>query len=85
MADFSLSIAQISPSAKGTQAFWAPELIDDGNDEYSTRHSKETDMWAFGMTVFVCASMHNSLLRQIMTFYKAARNPSETISRPKAS
>ena len=50
MATSSLSIAKISTTTKGTNLFWAPELLD---IEQEVRQSKETDVWAFGMTVYV--------------------------------
>ena len=46
----SLTMAQVTTSDKGTNLFWAPELIDINNRK---KHSKETDVWAFGMTTYV--------------------------------
>lgn len=36
--------------SEGNESVWAPELV--GSDEMA-RHSKATDVWAFGMTIFV--------------------------------
>ena len=46
----SMSLAAITKSEKGTYHYWAPELTN------SSPHSKETDVWAFGMTVYVSIS-----------------------------
>ena len=50
VADFSLSLGQVTTTTKGTSAFWAPELW---TGQGSVRQSKESDVWAFGMTVYV--------------------------------
>lgn len=47
----SRTLANITSTPKGTLQFWAPELV--SSDEVA-RHSKATDVWAFGMVVFVC-------------------------------
>ena len=48
----SRTMAQPTSTTKGTNQFWAPELI--SIDGGSVSQSKETDVWAFGMTVYVC-------------------------------
>ena len=48
----SLSLAKLTSTPKGTQTCWAPELVN--STENPTTQSKETDVWAFGMTVYVC-------------------------------
>ena len=42
-----------SANLKGSARWMAPELF---NLEIDTHHTKETDMWAFGMTVYVRTS-----------------------------
>ena len=48
----SRTVAQLTSTTKGTNQFWAPELISVADGE--VKQSKETDVWAFGMTVYVC-------------------------------
>ena len=57
----SLSIAKVSTTLKGTRTHLAPEVLDpepEGDDietvcELKPLFSKESDVWAFGMTIFV--------------------------------
>lgn len=49
MVSPSCTLANLSSTVKGTTQFWAPELIETDHE----RHSKETDVWAFGMAVYV--------------------------------
>jgi serine/threonine protein kinase len=44
------SLAKITSTVKGTTSYLAPELIDDINP---SKHSKNSDVWALGMTIFV--------------------------------
>ena len=46
----SLSLGQVTTTTKGTSAYWAPELWKGQN---VVRQSKESDVWAFGMTIYV--------------------------------
>ena len=46
----SLSIANVSSAVRGTLAYWAPELV---SITARTTNTKATDVWAFGMTVYV--------------------------------
>lgn len=46
----SCTLANVTSTVKGTAQFHAPELL---NYEVDASHSKETDIWAFGMTVYV--------------------------------
>lgn len=45
----SCTLAVLTSIVKGTPQFLAPELL----GEAMIGHSKETDIWAFGMTVYV--------------------------------
>ena len=56
MSIFSCSMAKITETPKGTAHYWAPELYKPG-----VVHSEETDVWAFGMTVYVsiCSQLAN--------------------------
>ena len=49
-ADISLSLGKATTTTKGTSAFWSPELW---KEQGVVRQSKESDVWAFGMTVYV--------------------------------
>lgn len=60
MSLWTQSIARITPTTKGTCLFWAPELLNLDND--NAKHSKETDVWAFGMTVYVSVSFLGALI-----------------------
>lgn len=44
------SLANATTTTKGTICFWAPELL---NFDRPVRQSKETDVWAFGMSIYV--------------------------------
>ena len=46
------SLAAPSSAEKGTWNYLAPELLQPGAE----RMSKETDVWAFGMTIYVRSS-----------------------------
>lgn len=48
----SLTLAKLTQSEKGTVHFWAPELL----HPEGTGHTKKTDVWAFGMTIYVGTS-----------------------------
>ena len=48
----SLSIGNLTPTEKGTILFWAPELVH-ASSNAPTLHSEKTDVWAFGMTIYV--------------------------------
>ena len=50
VANISLSLGQVTTTTKGTSAFWSPELLE-GQDD--VKQSKESDVWAFGMTIYV--------------------------------
>lgn len=45
----SCSLANLSSNMKGTTRFWAPQP----NGAVAARHSRATDVWAFGMTIYV--------------------------------
>ena len=50
----SYSAAAPTATLKGTCNYWAPELLEiipDG--DASSIHTSKSDMWAFGMTVYV--------------------------------
>ena len=44
----SRSLAEVTTTTKGTQQYWAPELID--GVDINAKQSKATDVWSFGMT-----------------------------------
>ena len=48
MNTYSLSVAKISETPKGTRRYWAPELSNE-----DVIQSEKTDIWAYGMTVSV--------------------------------
>ena len=52
MERYSIALANITSTPKGTYTYWAPELVDATDN--SSEQSKETDVWAFGMAVYVC-------------------------------
>ena len=54
MAQFSCSIGGATTDLKGTESYWAPELL--LNENEVVKQSEATDVWAFGMTVFVRVS-----------------------------
>ena len=58
VANISRSLGQVTTTTKGTSAFWAPELW---KGQGTVRQSKESDVWAFGMTIYVCYTQLHSL------------------------
>ena len=50
MSNCSSAIVPLSSTTKGTALFWAPELLDIDKE---VKQSEATDVWAFGMLVFV--------------------------------
>ena len=50
----SISLVQLSLTPKGTRLYLAPEFINTVCG--TTRHSFKTDIWALGMTFYVCLS-----------------------------
>ena len=65
----SFSVAAPTSTLKGTCNYWAPELLSSGpNGDVPPNHSSKSDMWAFGMTIYVSGfifgrSLSNSLCR----------------------
>ena len=54
MMTASHTMALLSSNNKGTVHFWAPELLRvPQREEEKVKQSRESDVWAFGMTVFV--------------------------------
>lgn len=45
------SLAKVTETRKGTVIYYAPELVSLSSTDSS--HSKESDIWAFGMTIYV--------------------------------
>ena len=60
VADISRSLGKVTTTTKGTSAFWSPELWE---GQGTVRQSKESDVWAFGMTIYVYRA--HSLLEAI--------------------
>lgn len=50
MVNGSESLVNVTTTTKGTNSFWAPELLELKNP---VRQSEATDVWAFGMTIYV--------------------------------
>ena len=50
VADISQSLGKATTTTKGTSAFWSPELW---TGQGAVKQSKESDVWAFGMTIYV--------------------------------
>ena len=50
VVDISLSLGRVTTTTKGTFSYWSPELW---QSENFVKQSKESDVWAFGMTVYV--------------------------------
>ena len=48
MTTYSRSMAKLTKTPKGTVHYWAPEVVVD-----DAGLSFKTDVWAFGMTMFV--------------------------------
>lgn len=61
MSHYSLPVAKVSSTSKGTTAFCAPESLASGV------YSKQTDVWAFGMTVYVRLSNRLSVSLVVVT------------------
>ena len=50
----SFSGAAPTSASKGTCNYWAPELLgSEPREDRLSVHSSESDMWAFGMTIYV--------------------------------
>ena len=49
-SDISRSLGKATTTTKGTSAFWSPELWE---GQGIVKQTKESDVWAFGMTVYV--------------------------------
>lgn len=64
------SIAKPSEAIKGTCNYWAPELLRRQNDVLSA-HTMETDVWAFGMTIYVRLNLALSIkVLELMFVYR---------------
>ena len=50
ICETSLGLAEFSSSKKGTNRFWAPEMVVSSENVSQT---KATDIWALGMTIYV--------------------------------
>ena len=54
-----LSLAAPTSELKGTCNHWAPELLSfDTDSGVSSKYTLASDMWAFGMTVYVSLRYH---------------------------
>ena len=59
IAATSLSLAALTSELKGMCNYWAPELLSFGTDSGTPlEHTLASDMWAFGMTVYVSVRYH---------------------------
>lgn len=52
-AQCSLSLAKLTSSPRGTPTYWAPELFGTQANNVTAAQSEETDVWAFGMAIYV--------------------------------
>lgn len=50
------TLVNMTSGPKGTVNYLAPELVDFSNPHI--KHSKETDVWAFSMTLYVRGGIH---------------------------
>ena len=50
-SSYSLSLAEMTSAPRGTVRYWAPELVN--HTGIPAAQSKASDVWAFGMTVYV--------------------------------
>ena len=57
MVQYTRSLAKATTNLKGTESYWAPELVRYSEDV--VQQSKATDVWAFGMTVYVSTSLQS--------------------------
>ena len=51
----------VSSGVEGTMRYLAPELLD--AEKAGASYTKESDVWAFGMTVFVSTKQHEQPFR----------------------
>ena len=52
----------------GTANYWAPELLQISEDHSGdAKMRKQSDVWAFGMTIYVCGSLTKRLLVLLFT------------------
>jgi serine/threonine protein kinase len=56
------SLAQMTSGMKGTVNYLAPELLD--VTDLHVKHSKQTDVWAFSMTLYVRIRAHASIYNE---------------------
>lgn len=70
-----------APAGKNDILSWAPELLD---VDQPGIHSKETDVWAFGMTVYVGGLFFLSLLLPARAHVARIRSSSSGSTRIKA-
>lgn len=61
MVQYTRSLAKVTTAVKGTDSYWAPELLESQEDTHVKLQSEKTDVWAFGMTVYVCTSSSSCL------------------------
>ena len=64
MSNSSSTIAQLSSTTKGTAQFWAPELLEEDF------HSAESDVWAFGMTIYVHSNDNSWYVSILMRYFQ---------------
>ena len=53
MLEASRSLANMSSGVRGTYRYLAYELVEIPDSSKRPCHTKQTDIWAFGMTVYV--------------------------------
>ena len=81
LINLSRSFGTVTSTAGGTNSHWAPELIQWKKD---SPDSKETDVWAFGMTVYVSYSrlfVYSPLIRGPRGTIQASKTLSRTEKR----
>ena len=69
----SQSIAAPTSTLKGTCHYWAPELLDFNGK--GTKMSKQSDVWAFGMTIYVRTLIISQYLLNLLVDANGSSSP----------
>ena len=78
-SQYSLSVAEMTSTPKGTLPYWAPELIDSNT---AASYSKITDIWALGMTIYVRKLLLSTQSRSLNSI-SGDHHPKKAFSRQK--